>query len=427
MNGEARYEAAADAVAFTRDEQRVLDAVNRRAMAGRTLDEVLTFFWETTRAVSPADRVTVALLDEDGETLVARWTRSTGANTAMAEGFEQPLRGSSLEPIIRHGIPRVIDDLSAYAAAHPRSRTAAMLAAGGIRSSMTCPLKVDARSVGVLFRSSREPAAYDARQVALHAAMAEALSQAVEKVWQLDRLAAANRAYAELLGFVSHEIKSPVAALVTAADLFLQGYLGPLTKRQSDKIAGMARQARHVLDLVRDYIDLARLDGEGTLKPERTLLDFTEAVVRPALELAGEAIAAQTMTVEPVFPEETCRVAGDAALLRIVVLNLLHNAAKYGRESGTVTVRVAEEDGRVLCRVRNTGAGFRAEDAGRLFGRFARLPTPEFARVRGTGLGLYSARRIARAHGGDLTGESSYGSWAEFTLELPAAPRPEAG
>jgi signal transduction histidine kinase len=430
MSGEPRYGTPAGEGAFSREEQRVLEAVNRRAMAGRSLDEVMTFFWETTRAVSPADRVTVALLDEDGETLVARWTRSAGAGAGLPEGFEQRLRGSSLEPIVRRGTPRVIDDLAAYAAAHPLSRTAVLLSTSGIRSSMTCPLKIDDRVVGVLFRSSRDEAAYDARQVRLHGAMAGALSQAVEKVWQLDRLTAANRSYTELLGFVSHEIKSPVASLATAADVLLNGYLGELTDRQKEKVARMAGQARYVLDLVRDYLDFARLEGEGTLTPDIQPLDLAADVVRPALDLAGETLSGKGMALETSFPDADCRVNGEAGLLRIVVFNLLHNAAKYGRESGTVTIGVTEDGGRALCRVRNTGAGFRAEDADGLFRRFSRLPTPEFKTVRGTGLGLYSARRIARAHGGDLTAESDYGSWAEFTLELPAAqadPRPTGG
>ena len=85
----------------------------------------------------------------------------------------------------------------------------------GVRSSLTCPLVVEGRVVGFLFRDSRRPQAFDAHHVQLEMAISERLSQAVEKAWRIEQLTAANHAYLEMLAFVSHEIKNPIASLVT--------------------------------------------------------------------------------------------------------------------------------------------------------------------------------------------------------------------
>ena len=99
-----------------------------------------------------------------------------------------------------------------------------------MRSNLACPLSVEGRIVGFIFRSSRRTHAYRPRHIELQMAISERLSQAVEKAWRIEQLEEANHAYTQMLGFVSHELKSPVASMVTDAELLSQGYLGDLTR-----------------------------------------------------------------------------------------------------------------------------------------------------------------------------------------------------
>ncbi len=103
-------------------------------------------------------------------------------------------------------------------------------------------------------------------------AIAERLSQAVEKAWRIEELEQANYAYTQMLGFVSHELKSPVASMVTDARLLADGYLGDMPPQQKDKLERLIRKGEYLLDLVREYLDLARVEGgelEAAPAPER--------------------------------------------------------------------------------------------------------------------------------------------------------------
>ena len=104
--------------------------------------------------------------------------------------------------------------------------------------------------------------------------------------------------------------------------------------------------------------------------------------------------------------------------MRIVMTNLLGNAAKYGKEGGEVRITVICEPSRVEVRVWNEGLGFHEEDRAKLFRRFSRLQDPELRVRRGTGVGLYNSWRIIQLHHGRIRARSEHGSWAEFSFEL---------
>jgi hypothetical protein len=407
------------------DEQRAaLDRVNDRVAAADSLDQLVRFVFDATRPLFPCDRLSVAFVEEDGRRIRSRVVVAD-YEPLLDRGYAEDLAGGSLPAVIERGTPRIIDDLEAYARARPDSRSTRLILREGVRSSLTCPLGVDGRPAGVLFRSSRRLEAYTAREVGLHLAVADRLAQAVEKAWRIDQLQAANRAYTELLGFVSHELKSPVASMMTDAQLLSEGYLGPLAPPQRDKIDGMMRKGHYLLGLVRDYLELARLEGGDVAPRFAALDDLFDAVIEPALDIVRPQIddAAMTVTREPTEPPvpATC----DPDLLRIVAVNLLSNAAKYGREGGEIRVRTSADADSVAFTVWNQGPGFTDADRPKLFRRFSRLDAPELRRRKGTGVGLYTSWRIARLHGGRIAADSEPGEWAAFTVTIPQPPSAE--
>jgi signal transduction histidine kinase len=415
----ARLGTGAAPQAFTPEEHGALDLINRRIAAAQSLPEAIDFLFDLTRDFSPCDRISVAFVDDTGERLVSHWTRALYEPLYLKPGFAQDLRGSSLAEVIREGAPRLIDDLAVYLAEHPDSPSSRLLVREGVRSSMTCPLRVDGRVVGVLFRSARRPAAYTEHHAALHVAVAERLSQAVEKAYRIEQLTATNRAYLEMLGFVSHELRGPLSTIMMSLDTLLDGYAGPITPKQQEILTRGNRQAAHLLNLIRDYLDLARIE-EGALTVKAVPgVDAIQDVVEPAIGLAEAALEGNGMTVERRFPADPVRVSCDPDLLRIVMVNLLGNAAKYGKRGGTVKVTVEAGSARLHVAVWNEGAGFREEDRPALFHKFSRLKVPEYKEIRGTGVGLYTSWRVVSLHGGRMTARSEYGQWAEFGFEIP--------
>jgi len=404
---------------FDDAERQFLERVNTKVAAGQSLDEVMEFLFEASRSVCPCDRIGLAFVEEDGARVVSRWAKARYEPMLLAQGYAEDLGGSSLNGCCKAGEPRIINDLEAYLAAHPTSRSSRILVKEGVRASMTCPLSVDGRIVGLLFRSSRMAGVYTLRQVAMHLAIAERLSQAVEKAWRIDQLSAANLAYTEMLGFVSHELKSPVASIVTDARLLTEGYLGDLAPDQKQKIDRMIIKGEYLLSLVREYLDLARLDGGGlVLNPQRDVSVWAD-IIEPSIDIVRPQIEAKRMRLTIAVPEELPKVTWDVDLMKIVMVNLIGNAAKYGNDDGEIRISAGEALGRITLSVWNEGPGFPESERGRLFRKFSRLQVPELQRQKGTGVGLYTVWRIIHLHKGRVRAQSVYKEWAEFFVELP--------
>ena len=397
-----------------------LRLVNQRVAALPTLDDVIDLLFERTAAIFPFDRLGLSFVEEDGRRVVSRYVRTTYDGVLLGRGYSEDLRDSSLERVLRHGTPRIIDDLRRYLDEHPRSRSTKLLLREGVRSSLTCPLIVEGRIVGFMFRSSRQPRAFTQHHVELQMALTERLSQAVEKAWRIEQLTAANRNYMEMLGFVSHELKNPVASMVTDARVLADGYLGPLDDKQKAKLERLIVKGEYLLDLVREYLDLARVEGGELQVSMQCDVPFVEKVVEPALELVRAQIEAAGMLLSTELPEQAPLQADcDPSLLTIVLVNLLGNAVRYGRPGGGVRLTVSRSAHRLRVAVWNEGPGFSRAERGRLFRKFSRLHTPTSDQRRGTGLGLYNSWRIVQLHHGHIRADAKPGAWAEFTFEIP--------
>ncbi len=414
--------AAAHAQAFEPAEAEVLEAVNARVAARASTEEVLAFVFERTAPIIPGDRLSVAFIEDDGQRLVSYHTVARYAPLVLDRGFAADLRRSSLARVLATGAVRIIGDLSAYLARHPDSRSSRALVAEGVRASITCPLHVESRAVGVLFRSSREPQAFAPRHAALHLALTERLAQAIEKTYRLEQLRAANQAYSEVLAFVSHELKSPVAAMVSTAELLRDGYVGALSEAQREAVSRIITRGHYLLDLVRDYLELARLEGGSVAYAPRADVDLVRDVLSLALDVIRPEVERRRVRVEIAAPADLGPVHLAPSLLRVVLVNLLSNAVKYGRDAGQLRVEVRRDADEVGLTVWNEGPGFPPAEQARLFRKFSRLQVPELLRERGSGVGLYTVWRLVGLHGGQVTARSEPGAWAEFTVRLPQPP-----
>jgi hypothetical protein len=410
--------------------QMVLDDLKHLWLSGKSLFEVLDVIYETMRQIIPFDRLSAAFYNEETGLVVSRWVRSEVEVLRVGKGYWAELKGSSLEPILRTGQPRIINDLERYLAAHPDSRNTQDILKDGVISNLTCPLMAGARPIGFLFFGSRRANTYDRAHIDTFLAVAESLSLAVEKVKYIDDLAEAKRNYAQILYFVAHELKSPLSAIATVGHTLLGGYLGNLTPQQAERVQRMVAGSNYLIHLVSDYLDLSQIEtGEMPYHP-LPAVELVEEVVRPVVDMQAPAAANRDMKIETDL--EYLNAPCDPNLLRVVFNNLLGNAVKYGREGGAILVRLVRraffdytDAGQrqrsywAVFSVHNEGVGFSPEQKQRLFARFQRLHHPEHKGVTGSGLGLYISRQIVLKHGGEITADSQAGQWAEFRFRIP--------
>ena len=395
---------------------RVIGEINRKISAAENLEETVDYLFRETRGLLPCDRIAVAFFEEDGRRLTLQHVRADYP-PLVKKGYSADVSMGSLRPLFESGRPRIINDLEEYHRLNPGSETARLFLEEGIRSSMTCPLLVEGRVVGVLFRSSRTKNAYSDESVSLHMAISERLSQAVEKAWRIERLQEAMNSYMEMLGFVTHELKSPLDSIIMMGKTLTKGYMGAVDPKQGEFIGRMVRKAEYLSGLVRDYLNLSRFES-GNIELRPLKLDFIAEILDEAVEMV-RPLADESRAVLEIDTPRPLDVACDRDLMKVVMVNLLGNAVKYGNSPGLVRVKVRMED-RLSVSVWNEGPGFSADDRPRLFRKFSRLEKDELARRRGSGIGLYVTWRIIAAHGGSITAESREGEWAEFRFEMPA-------
>ena len=237
-----------------------------------------------------------------------------------------------------------------------------------------------------------------------------------------ERLETVNRAYQEVLGFVAHELKNPVASMVTNARLLCDGYVGDITPQQRQKIERIAYNGQYLIAFVESYLDLEKIENAETNSTLADIPSLADEVVRPAADLLQSQIEGRRMVLELAIPDAPVPTRGNAELLRVVVVNLLGNAIKYGRETGRLRVALEVDGDQAEISVWNEGPGFPPEKRADLFQRFVRQNTPELIRRKGTGLGLYTCWKIVQLHGGKIWADSELGAWARFAFRIPATP-----
>ncbi|MFI7598156.1 ATP-binding protein [Actinoplanes sp. NPDC049681] len=232
---------------------------------------------------------------------------------------------------------------------------------------------------------------------------------------QVRRLRELDRMKDELVAVVSHELRNPIGVIRGYTELLLDD--PDLNAGYRREIAVIDRTSAHLLHLVEDLLDLARLD---TVHAGMDVKPVPAArLVRDVVQVHGPAAEAAQVHLEAAVGRLPV-IHADASRLRQVLDNLLSNAIKYTDPGGTVTVTAeAAGDDRVEIVVTDTGIGIPAEQYPRLFTRFFRASTATQRGIKGTGLGLAVAKAVVEAHGGTITAEPAPGTGTRFTVALP--------
>jgi PAS domain S-box-containing protein len=232
----------------------------------------------------------------------------------------------------------------------------------------------------------------------------------------------ANLAKSEFLSSMSHELRSPLNAILGFAQL-MESDVTPATPSQKASIDEILRAGWYLLELINEILDLAQIEsGKLSLSPEPTSLAEVmlecQAMIEPQAQQHG---------IRMTFPQfdVPCFVAADRTRLKQVLINLLSNATKYNKAGGSVVVDLSgSTPERIRINVRDTGAGLAPEKLAQLFQPFNRLGQ-EHGAEQGTGIGLVMSKRLVELMGGVLGVESSVGSGSVFWCELDAAAAPE--
>ncbi len=399
------------------EELRFLHEVLRLATTARTWDELLSIVVDGTRDALGADVSSLYLLDRDG----------LGLTLAATNGLDRHQIGRARVPVGEGITGRVAASRDPMAIADVRSDDRFLWVRGidqrrFVASMLSVPLSWNDQVVGVLNVQTEQHREFRPRDVAQLRAIADLLAGIVEKgrlqreaEAQVASLKALEHAQAELVALVTHELRTPLAVV--------RAYLDLLADAVADGSSAVPSVA-----------EWHRLAEEQVLRLDR-LVDSILASVRPGEETPidlvpldlGEIVDETLEGVGPLLRRHVVardgprglRVLGDAPRLRQVLELLLENAVKYAPPGSTITIATGLHEGVGRLSVADEGPGVPEEWRERIFEPYARRA--ETGAARGSGIGLYAARRLGEAMGARLWCEPTEAGGARFVVALAAA------
>ncbi len=234
------------------------------------------------------------------------------------------------------------------------------------------------------------------------------------------KLDEANRARSRMVAGMSHQLRTPLTAIIGFSEILRYEYFGPINENQKQRLDIVLRCSEQMLDLINDLLDISALEA-GTTRLASGPLNLHTLVSRTVERLAGPA-AHHRVSLDYRQPESTddLIVSGDEKSLTQVVFNLLSNAIRFTPEGGAVSVNVSRAAECVAVAVRDTGVGIPPGEQDLIFEPFYQARPPQPSAPQGSGLGLSLAKRLVELHGGRIWADSEgEGRGSVFTFTLP--------
>jgi signal transduction histidine kinase/GAF domain-containing protein len=228
----------------------------------------------------------------------------------------------------------------------------------------------------------------------------------------------ADRTKRQFVSDVSHELRTPLTVVKGHIDLLLMGIHGPLNEQQTEMLSTAKTNARRLMELINDILDISRFEG-GKIELSFEPLQMSEIVHDVVQSLRLEAEKKQ-MSITMDVPDTLPYVDADRRRLTQVVINLVSNAVKYTFDGGSIAIRAYLTPSNLLqLEVEDTGVGMSPEQLQKLFQPFYRADNPLRDRSGGTGLGLSIAKSLVELHGGEMWVTSELGKGSTFSFALP--------
>jgi signal transduction histidine kinase len=263
-------------------------------------------------------------------------------------------------------------------------------------------------------QSLTQPSTADGRVLALEAQLKQALQHIAD-------LEARDALKTQFLANISHDLRTPLTAVITHAEILRDGILGPLSDRQLDSISGIISGGRQLLEQVGEILTYAR-GAANQLTITRTTFDFADVLAQ--LSALNESLVSKKgLTLLTDVQGDLPPLYADREKVSHIVGNLLGNAIDFTPQGGRVWVRAfgMQHNGvdELVVEVGDTGIGISSEHHDLVFREFAQVDSSASRQHHGTGLGLTIARKLVELHGGRIWLESELGEGSRFYFTIP--------
>ncbi len=370
------------------------------------------------------DRVLVQLVRGQHLEPVKQWWAAELSGLSLDDPRLADCLDAATVELLTTGRSVVVDDVGRDSTdALGPSRGVAVVSAA--RSMVATPVVSGGELLGVVTSvSSGRSRAFSGPDVQLLESVAWSLGRALQnrqieeqQMVLLEQLRELDRSKSEFVSSVSHELRTPLTSIVGYLEMLREGDGGAITDEQEEMLEIIGRNTARLQSLIENLLTLGRIEG-GAMQLALEPVDLREVLADLPAAMAPLAhTAGLRLEVHPVPTGAV--VAGDAAKLEQVVLNLLSNAMKFTPAGGVVTIRVEVQADTVSVEVADTGIGIPREEQGNLFDRFFRASNATARQTQGAGLGLSIVEGLVQAHHGAILIESEEHRGTKVSVRLP--------
>ncbi|MEK7063083.1 MAG: MASE1 domain-containing protein, partial [Patescibacteria group bacterium] len=239
--------------------------------------------------------------------------------------------------------------------------------------------------------------------------------------YALHKIRSEDRAKTEFLAVLAHELRNPLAPVLSALELIKIKGLG--SREAAHSIAVMDKQVRNATGLLDDLLDISRI-SERKISLVKEVIDVRTTLAH-SMESVAPTMEAHQHTLTASTPDHPLMVDADPLRLEQILVNLLNNAAKYTNPGGTISVTATGTRERIAIRVRDNGIGIQQHMLTQIFEPFLQVSRDGAKRTSGLGIGLSLTKKLVELHGGTITATSAgIGKGSEFVVQLPAVTAP---
>ena len=279
-------------------------------------------------------------------------------------------------------------------------------------------IQVIGLSLGVFLLTTASLAQLDVAKVQLYDRLIATRKEAERRKAAEDQANAANLAKSRFLANMSHELRTPLNAVIGFSRRVQSKARDRLTERENEALAGVTRNGEHLLELINEILDLAKIEA-GSFQLALVSVDI-EALLRESVQDLQVIAEREGLTLE-IHCDDPGSITGDSLRLKQVFINFISNGLKYTEQGGVTIHAVGRENG-VEIAFEDTGIGIAPEDHERIFNEYNHIHSRMTKSVASTGLGLPLSAKLVAMHGGHISLESEPGAGSCFRVYLPSRP-----
>lgn len=227
------------------------------------------------------------------------------------------------------------------------------------------------------------------------------------------------RMKSQFVSVAAHQLRTPLSIIKWSLSMVLEGEAGLLTKEQNEMLSKASKTNERMIRLINDLLNVARIE-EGRFIYRPTVVDLSE-LIEQTIEPVYQSAKNKAVKLE--FKKSTTKTTitkGDIEKLSLAIKNIVENAVFYTKAKGSVKVFLSRKDEKLLISIKDTGIGIPKNQHNRVFGKFFRADNAVRQETEGTGLGLFIAKNVIEAHGGEIWFESEPEKGTTFFINLPA-------